>query len=178
MTCRKGHDLHPNPQGLPHDSCIGICHWLYSASLFDILNTLNLMSHKGQVAELLELWFIPDRKLSTDLCPTQSEQLLSLVSVSEKRIYGNVASQFQKRAMKSFAFFFFFPCEKGYKISNITCTLGVLSQPIPNQWTPRNFIEVADPDTILGFLHSFYIHCLTKVSSVTCFFLSYGGSVR
>lgn len=70
------------------------------------------MSHKGQVAELLELWFIPDRKLSTDLCPTQSEQLLSLVSVSEKRIYGNVASQFQKRAMKSFAFFFF-PLWKG-----------------------------------------------------------------
>lgn len=156
MTCRKGHDLHPDPYGPPHDSCIGICHWLYSASLFasfDILNTLDLMSHKGQGAELLELWFIWDRKLSTDLCPTQSEQLLGPVNVSEKHINGNVASQFQK----SFAFFFFFLWE------------GVT---LPALWgCYLNLSQISGlPETLLKlqilipscFLHSFYIHCLTK----------------
>lgn len=75
---------------------------------FDILNTLDLMSHKGQVAELLELWFTPDRKLSSDLCPTQSEQFLGSVNVSEKHINGNV-SPIPEEGHEIFCAFFFFP---------------------------------------------------------------------
>lgn len=66
------------------------------------------MSHQGQVALLLELWFIPDRNPWTDLCPAQSEQLSGHPGRgSEKHIYGNVASQIQKKAITSSAFFFF-----------------------------------------------------------------------
>lgn len=94
------------------------------------------MNHQGQVALLLELWFILDRKSWTDLCPAQSEQLSGHPgSGSENHIYGNVASPIQKKAITPSGFFFLPLIEGSGRLATSPALGGggVFSQLVPYQ---------------------------------------------
>lgn len=166
---KEGTAVIQNAGGPPQDSCVGTCCWLYLASLFAFFDILSTLESDGSQRPSSRAWFIADRKPSIDLWPARSKQLFGSFSkwVREAHLRECCLPN-PKEGHTIFGLFFSEGWGAG-KVSNLTCTLGVPSQLIPVQWTPKNVTEVADADVVFEFFPSSYIYCLTKVFHVTYF---------